>query len=101
MVEGPRGLLSLGGVTRDPGGGLSRVCCTGVSACNATQQGALVGSYTDGIGMQDIDGVTLVAGEVRSYVEGLQLASGWLTGNHPLTGGVITYMRQGGEDVPV
>ena len=67
------------------------MCCTGVSACNATQQGALVGSYTDGIGMQDIDGVTLVAGEVRSYVEGLQLASGWLTGNHPLTGGVITY----------
>ena len=55
--------------------------------------GALVGSYTDGIGMQDIDGVTLVAGEVRSYVEGLQLASGWLTGNHPLTGGVITYIR--------
>ena len=51
--------------------------------------------------MQDIDGMTLVAGEVRSYVEGLQLASGWLTGNHPLTGGVITYMRQGGEDVPV
>ena len=48
--------------------------------------------------MQDIDGVTLVAGEVRSYVEGLQLASGWLTGNHPLTGGVIA---SEGEDVPV
>ena len=71
------------------------MCCTGASACNATQQGAIVGSYTDGIGMQDIDGVTLVAGEVRSYVEGLQLASGWLTGNHPRTGGVITYMRHG------
>ena len=83
-----------------PAGGY-HVCCTGASACNATQQGAIVGSYTDGIGMQDIDGMTLVAGEVRSYVEGLQLASGWLTGNHPLTGGVITYMRQGGEDVPV
>ena len=43
---------------------------------------------TDAIAMQGSDGVTLDAGGVLSHVEGLQ--PGWLTGNNPLTSGVIT-----------
>ena len=43
---------------------------------------------TDAIAMRGSDGVTLDAGGVLSHVEGLQ--AGWLTGNNPLTSGVIT-----------
>ena len=49
---------------------------------------------TDAIAMRGSDGVTLDAGGVLSHVEGVQV--GWLTGNNPLTSGVITC-----EDVPV
>ena len=43
---------------------------------------------TDAIAMRGSDGVTLDAGGALSHVEGLQ--PGWLTGNNPLTSGVIT-----------
>ena len=59
------------------------MCCSPAAIrCDATV--TCVPHHTDAIA----DGVTLDAAGVLSHVEGLEV--GWLTGNNPLTSGVIT-----------
>ena len=64
------------------------MCRSPAIGCNATLRGLSRVPHTDAIAMRGSDGVTLDAGGVLSHVEGLQ--AGWLTGNNPLTSGVIT-----------
>ena len=88
------GYYHTGGVTRNPGGVLAHTCALHLLS-DAMQLTRGYHVYrTDAIAMRGSDGVTLDAVGVLSHVEGVQV--GWLTGNNPLTSGVITC-----KDVPV